>query len=431
MSILSEHPQFYPEFAKLGSAGSLVGLLAHENTDIAIDAIEVLRELTDDDVGAEESHWRALVDTMLKADLVDLLVQNLARFDEDLDSDGAGVYHILGMVENLCSQQAVAENIAVEEKGLLKWLLDRIQREEGQVSQNKQYAAEIMAILLQSSGKTRSKFADMEGVDALLNLVSAYRRRDPERDSNEEEYVENLFDCLICMVGDAAGKNKFLEAEGVELCLIMLREGKMSKSRALRALDHTLSGSTAMPMCERFVDAAGLKTIFALFMKKHEKEAAEHVLGIFSSLLRLLPANSPARIRTLAKFVERDYEKIARLAELRQSYCAKVSMVDSAIKAESQALNPEDRAEMTAGPWLSRRLDAGLFAVQTIDLILSWLIAEDEGAGRRVEALLASMGAGPEDLRRSLQDRLQGVHTDQPGDDAEIKDVLETLLQCL
>ncbi len=58
-----------------------------------------------------------------------------------------------------------------------------------------------------------------------------------------------------------------MEAEGVELCLIMLREGRMSKPRALRLLDHALSGQEAVIACERLIDSAGLKTVFGMFMK--------------------------------------------------------------------------------------------------------------------------------------------------------------------
>lgn len=108
----------------------------------------------------------------------------------------------------------------------------------------------------------------IDGVDVLLQLLSAYRKRDPEKDSDEEEYVENLFDCLTCVVDEKEGKEKFLEAEGVELAQIMLREGKLSKQRALRTLDHALSGQAGAAACEHLVEAAGLKTVFGMFMKK-------------------------------------------------------------------------------------------------------------------------------------------------------------------
>lgn len=151
---------------------------------------------------------------------------------------------------------------------MLPWLLSRIQQKESPVSQNKQYSAEILAILLQSSSKNRDKFVSLEGVEILLQLLSQYRKRDPEKGSDEEEYVENLFDCLVCVVEEDSGKNKFLDGEGVELAQIMLKEGKFSKQRALRVLDHALGGLGGAPACERLVEVAGLRTVFGMFMKK-------------------------------------------------------------------------------------------------------------------------------------------------------------------
>ena len=65
LSILSEHADLYEEFAKLGCVSSLVSLLSHENTDIAIDAIEIISELTAEDVEAEQAQWDALVDALV------------------------------------------------------------------------------------------------------------------------------------------------------------------------------------------------------------------------------------------------------------------------------------------------------------------------------------------------------------------------------
>lgn len=65
LSLLSENTHLYSEFADLGCAGSLVSLLAHENTDIAIDAVEVIAELTDEDTESEQSDWDKLVNAMV------------------------------------------------------------------------------------------------------------------------------------------------------------------------------------------------------------------------------------------------------------------------------------------------------------------------------------------------------------------------------
>lgn len=170
-------------------------------------------------------------------------------------------------MENLSSQSAVAERIG-QDSEIVSWLSKRIQKEEKRTTQNKQYAAEVLAILLQSSQKNRDKFVDSNGVDTILQLLSAYRKRDPEKDSDEEEYVENLFGCLTCLVDDVAGKRAFVEAEGVELVQIMLREGKMSKPRALRVLNHAVGGKDGAQVCVRLVEAGLLRTIFGMFMKK-------------------------------------------------------------------------------------------------------------------------------------------------------------------
>jgi beta-catenin-like protein 1 len=401
LSILAEHPELYGEFAQLGCVASLVSLLAHENTDIAIDAVEIISELTDEDVEAEQEQWTLLVDAMVEADLLDLLVSNFARFNERNESDRSGVYHALSVLENLASQTSLAEKIG-QDTTVLKWLIDRISKKESPVTQNKQYAAEVLAILLQSSPVNRRKLCELEGVDLLLQILAAYRKRDPLKGTEEEEFVENIFDSLTCVVDEAEGKQKFEEAEGVELCLIMIKEGKMSKSRALRLIDHALGSQSGAEICERLVEAAGLKVIFGLFMKKQDGQTTEHLLGIFSSLLRLLPANSSGRIRTLAKFVEKDYEKLVKLVKLRREYATRVAVVDDEIRDEQTKLDAEEREDM-ADEWDSRRLDAGLFCLQTIDIILAWLVAEDDGAGRRIQSLLADRDETLAVVRATIQ----------------------------
>jgi len=171
------------------------------------------------------------------------------------------------VVENLSSRISITEKFT-KETPIMKWLLSRMQKSEPIVSQNKKYSAEVLAILLQSSTANRLQLIQVNAIESLLQLLSPYRKRDPSKGTEEEEYVENLFDCITCCVDESAGKEKFGEAEGIELCLIMLREGKISKPRALRVLDHALGGVSGAPCCEKLVEAAGLKVIFSILMKK-------------------------------------------------------------------------------------------------------------------------------------------------------------------
>jgi beta-catenin-like protein 1 len=43
---LASYPDLYPEFVRLNAVPSILGLLSHENPDVAADAVELIHELT-------------------------------------------------------------------------------------------------------------------------------------------------------------------------------------------------------------------------------------------------------------------------------------------------------------------------------------------------------------------------------------------------
>ncbi|KAK4172294.1 Catenin-beta-like protein [Triangularia setosa] len=431
LSILSDHPDLYPTFAKLGSAASLVSLLAHENTDIAINAVEILSELTDQDVSASESDWSALVNSCLEADLLGLLASNFSRLDESNESDREGVYHALSLLENLCSSPPICDRVG-SDPALIQYLLSRIAVPEPQITQNKQYSAEILAILVSSSLPNRSHLTSLNAVDTLLQQIAPYRKRDPDKSfSYCVEFIRNSFECLSSLVSFPEGKAAFVEAEGVELCLIILKDGgpKITKPSSLRLLDHACAFSREVAC--KIVNGGGLKTLFTMFMKNKTSVGAttEHLIGIFGSMLRFLPGDSPERIRSLAKFVERGYEKLTRLVQFRREYAARLEIIDKSIEEERRALDREEQ-EMMEDEFFSRRLDAGLFCLQTIDVVLAWLIAEDDGARDKIRELLADRDEDFGVLRKTIQEQIEGI--DEGSEEGrETKEMLSTLAKFL
>ncbi|KAJ4358354.1 uncharacterized protein N0V89_002936 [Didymosphaeria variabile] len=455
LSILSEHSELYEEFAKSAASMKLVELLAHENTDIAIAAIEMISELTDEDVEAEQEQWDALVSAFMEADLLGLLISNFSRFNESNTEDASGVYHSLSVIENILSQPANTDLVGKEQK-LLDWLLGRIQQTEKPTTQNKQYASEILSILTQSSRPNRKRIIEANGVEIFLTQLAPYRRIDPQKESEEEEYMENLFNCLTSLVDEPEGKLKFIDAEGVELCLLMVRDGKTSKSRSLKVLDH-VSGyaesvpteeaqtnghiskdngkqavesisNTAAPVCEKIVGARGLKPIFSAFMKtkRHDPETTEHILGIFASLLRSLPGNTDCRFRVLAKFLEKDYEKVNKLVALRRDYAARVAAFDARLKDRKRGLSKEEQDEIDVEN-IPSRLDEGLYCLERVDAILAWLVAEDDGAKKAIVKALGERDESLRDVKRTLQAQLDGVLEVESAE----REMLETLVAFL
>uniref|UniRef100_A0A1I8G9T2 Beta-catenin-like protein 1 n=1 Tax=Macrostomum lignano TaxID=282301 RepID=A0A1I8G9T2_9PLAT len=284
-------PAAYPVLCELPVLDTLLQLVLHENTDISIAVIDLIEEMTDTDVLAENpDDTEQLIAKLMDAQLVMMLVQNLDRLDETIKEEADGVHSSFGIIENLCEARPDCLEQMASKQGLLACLLKRIGKRG--FSPNKLYASELLAILLQSSEPNRLLLGELKGVDILLNQLAHYKRQDPA-DSEERELMENLFNY---------------------------------------GADNAL----------KFVDILGLRTIFPVFMRPPKpkksgfsvQEIEEHLCSILHNLLRHC-ANSPThKTRILAKFVENDHAKMERLAELHFKWRDSVKAADRRLLAE-------------------------------------------------------------------------------------------------
>jgi hypothetical protein len=109
--------------------------------------------------------------------------------------------------------------------------------------------------------------------------------------------------------------------------------------------------------------------------KKEEQDYEEHVVSCIVSLLRHTEGEENERITQ--KFVENDCEKTKRLMELHLKYYLKVYQFDQREKSGEiqRVLGTDDEEEI-----FCERLDAGLFLLQQICLIVAYLLASSESA---------------------------------------------------
>ena len=82
--------------------------------------------------------------------------------------------------------------------------------------------------------------------------------------------MENLFNTLCSALAEPEAKAAFDEAEGVELMVLIMREKKLAKTRAIKVLDYACQTDSdeGKRCCEKLVEVLGLKTLFAVFMGK-------------------------------------------------------------------------------------------------------------------------------------------------------------------
>ncbi|XP_041004255.1 beta-catenin-like protein 1 [Juglans microcarpa x Juglans regia] len=413
LKILAGGPELYPDLVSLNAIPSILNLLAHDNTDIAIDVVLLLQDLTDpdndDDDENNDEHARILVDALVENNVLELLVQNLHRLSdtgEAADPDEmAAVYSTLATIENLIEVKPPVAELVCERTKLLKWLLGRIKVRE--FDSNKQYASEILAILLQSSTANQKRVGQMNGVDVVLQAVAMYKSKDPKT-SDEEEMLENLFDCLCCLLMPLENKERFVKAEGVELMIIIMKQKKSAYGSAIRALDFAMTKYP--PACERFVDVLGLKTAFAAFMGKipmskknkkerYQEELEERIVSLIASLFGGILRGS-RRERLLSKFVESECEKIDRLMELYMRYSDRV-------RTETDRLDSLelDDLEMNEEEKYNRRLESGLYTLQLIAVILGHLWCSEHPQMRaRIELLLKQQKLARKDVKDILQE---------------------------
>ncbi|KAK6927797.1 Beta-catenin-like protein 1, N-terminal [Dillenia turbinata] len=392
LKILAGGPELYPDLVSLNTIPSILGLLAHDNTDIAIDVVSLLQDLTDEDVLEDNDEpARILVDALIENNALESLVQNLGRLSDSDPDESTAIYNTLATIENLIEVKPAVAEMVCERTKLLRWLLGKIKVRE--FDSNKQYASEILAILLQNSTANQKKLGQMNGVDVVLQAVAMYKSRDP-KSSDEEEMVENLFDCLCCLLMPLENKERFVKAEGVELMIIIMKQKKLAYGSAIRALDFAMTNYP--PACERFVDIPISKKNKK---ERYQEDLEERIISLIASLFGGILRGS-RRERLLSKFVENECEKIDRLMELYMRYSDRV-------KAESERLdNLElDDFEMYEDEKYNRKLESGLYTLQLIAVILGHLwTSEHSGMRSRIELLLKQQKLTKDHVKGILQE---------------------------
>ncbi|XP_012562750.1 beta-catenin-like protein 1 [Hydra vulgaris] len=428
LHVLATVPEYYETFIKLNAVSTVLGLLNHPNTDIAIAVVHLLQELTDTDTLQDsEEEAMFLVDALLEGQVTNVLLQNLQRLDERQKEDFDGVHHTLAVIENLAEFHPDV-CITAGQQGLLTWLLKRLKRKV--FDNNKLYASEIIAIMLQNHEENRQLLGESNGVDSLLQALAAYKGHNPNN-QEETEYMENLFSCLCSSLLFPPNKDLFLKGEGLQLMILMLREKKMSRTSALKVLAYTMTGENGGENCNKFVDILGLRCVFPLFMKppkrnkktgNSKEECEEHTCSIIASLFRHLTGSN--RSRLVQKFVEEDHIKLDRLMELYFKYQRRVQDADARIEREKDDLEEQGELidEAMEDMFYLKRLDAGLFILQLIVCIM--LEACCSGVAsikQRVITLMSQHGGSMKQIKQVMREYAGHIGDTNTNESAEME----------
>eukprot|EP00301_Raphidiophrys_heterophryoidea_P004714 c12028_g1_i1.p1 GENE.c12028_g1_i1~~c12028_g1_i1.p1 ORF type:complete len:599 (-),score=189.94 c12028_g1_i1:167-1858(-) len=437
-------PELYPTLVRLGLVPHLLQLLSHENVDISVDVVDLLHELLDSDTVADNlDDCLPLVDALLDHNALELLVQNINRYNEATTEESTAVHNTLAVFEAMCDakSEAVSEALCCK-TNFLTFLIRKLTAKP--FDQNKLYASEMLAIVSQSSRTCQEavgqvSYKGYDGIDLMLQITHRYKRKDPSS-VEEKEMVENVFDALCSCLLVRANRALFLKADGLDLMLIMIKERQFASSRALKALTYALNEDGSM--CDKFVDKLGLKVLMPALVKSEkwakrsqkkseadeiEKADEEHIIASITSLLTY--GQPLTQRRVLNKFCENGFEKLPRLVSLHCKYADFVAEHDTqrkeAIDQVGAGFFDSDNPELTE---YSERLDAGLFTLQQIDLTIAYLITKcDSEAKKRLVATLNENGMSLEHIQTVLQgyaDNMGEEVNDDTSSDQQLAPVL-------
>lgn len=118
-------PELFPVFVKTKCVPSLLGLLAHENSDISVDVLDLLQEMT----GAEDASpddLLVLVEALLEHEGAATLAQHLERLNEAEEDEAAAIHSTLSVFESILEARPKAAIEIAQRTSLLTWLLNRI-----------------------------------------------------------------------------------------------------------------------------------------------------------------------------------------------------------------------------------------------------------------------------------------------------------------
>lgn len=431
-------PALFPLLVSLGTATSLTGLLTHENTDISVDAINIIYEFivgkSLDEAGEAGADFLGQLRALR---LCELLVHNLGRLShmdpgqgdliEATEVESRGVHLTLGIIEHLID---VAPDIVGDlvRTPIVEWLLRRMSA--SMFDANKLFASEVLSILFHVSPDAQATVASMEtidGMETLLQCINFYRKRLPA-DAVEAECLENTFSCVCAALLQDGNRRRFREHEGMDLVAKVLKHKGYAFSAALRVLNQVVTVDPESLL--RFIEIGGLKRLFPAFMGKIRRpvlpdpqttaaadaaaaakaagsqrfrrvaqagsEDLDCVVSVIAAMLLELK-DIPLK-RVIGKFVESNFEKCARLTGLHMHYLSTVvraeqDHLNTRVLAGSNSDNGDDD-ELDDEILSERRVAAGLYTLQSIDICIARLVSCSKSLRSTICTQLAQQPTG-------------------------------------
>ena len=345
MQVIVNNPSLIPEILESNCANLMVQLLDHENSDISLAVIEWFRDIFDGEILEEvdEQQVANMVERAKSCQIAQAIVANLARFNENVEDDAKAVYSSMEFFECMFDLDPSFVEYAGKESDLIHWLIKRLLEKPKMIrDDNRQYASEILSIMVQECTLNQCICAGNGGMDMILKAISYFRKADPITE-NDKEAQQNIFITLRALLLVPDNCALFVKSEGIELMLMLIRRTpSLSAIPALKVI--AFAASSGEVCCSSIVEASGLSVLFPIFSSpailcagkakaSDVSQINESVSSIFCSLLRF--CKNEKLVRVVNKFREDSYAKAVHAANLFVGMYLKVKDASDSAKDSS------------------------------------------------------------------------------------------------
>lgn len=401
LSALSSNPRLYVGLVQQKTHETLVGLLAHDNTDVSVAVLNLLTELLDDAPEEDEELMvQALGGELAEAGAVAAALLNWRRLQEGGEGGGAGVEATAAFLDRMIVRDPeTAESLAAADGFLAATARTFDARagasEEAALAVSELLSAAVMggaAALVRIEERARSPAEEAARQAVLETLLGAVNERGRAKSPSlaAAETLSNVAAAVASLVQLPGWSGAFAALQGARLCVKLLEKQGCGVVAALRLLAYATQDRAEA--CEDLVEAGGLVPLFwwwrqDAWPKKLAKRFGwgpdewqtlrESLVSILYNCCQMLGHESMAQLRLWKKFSDDGGEGVQRCAQLWSEYktglARKGLMVERPEAEDEQNAQEEEEEEEEVDELLIKRLDNGWLSLTQLSLILVWL----------------------------------------------------------
>lgn len=372
---LAELP-LYNDFTRL-CGEYLLQIISHPNSDIINQFISVFNDLIDHEY---EQDQHSLLEFLRDQNILEFLFGYLKRLhaeDEEEESKDVQIT-ILNIFNELTNYEDEAlRTQLVEFDKLTEFLNDTIRQSVTTIDQIAYSHELITDYLFKIVDWNKLRFVTKHNyaIEIFLVQLSHFATLQPEEGSTQENFIESIISiiCMILIVKE--GRSKFLQNEGFELLLILIKNGDWGFKTFVKISNYlieSINDTNNVELSISIIDSNFfLNNVFKILKLNHkDRDEIYQILKILVKLIIFLPFNSDQRIRLINKLINKNFKSLNVILKIESKYDQNISKLSDKNSSPDEYYSFDDH--------YLEKIENGLDILQQISIFKSWLLIEDE-----------------------------------------------------